>query len=595
MGHVFNQALGIFHASLFADVDDFKTCAGLQPGSSPLRYLNSIKSPQETGQKLLQVFHAAFEYDHYSVGGVGSVVTQLVKAENGYKRDGQRVLDSRVITPYYSFLERDDRVKEFVGHIPHYYNGAMHLDEVYKTKSPDGTKVYLIKPDERAKRFFDVDRSTNIYSYSNQNTNFELRSVYFASAVASFIAHYKGKKTAKRADLLQCQSYMLATAAALLKEVYNPRLNELGRRLPKITNIVHNLNYDQGVFSRTQVLRDVGLNRHGKVNATKELLTHTDCAFMISKAMKKDALHPARSFGLFSHMQVLKRQHKLKTIIHGVSSEQYDPTNREKFGDLALRPCETIATWKWRIKKHLKALGIIDDEKKPLFLYVGRFSHEKGINQLAYAKESILKGGGSFVVMGRAVSDKSSKKIIDHLKRCVTQEKDFCVIDNDQNQKRFGHLIRASADFMIIPSYEEACGLVAYESYCMGAQVITSWNQGLKDVVTCFNHSPDGKKFGTGYSYFSPLTIEIKVKRFLRNTLISRVINFIASLIFKIFHEGKNIKACCHDVLKKWKTMKPSDRQKIQARILRSAHHNDWSSPSKVGQYVGVYQKLCSK
>lgn len=581
-----------FRDFIFSGIDEFKAYGIKKREEAP------SSPPPPNNQELERptvVFHAAFELKHYGVGGVGSVVSSLTEAEHAYKQPStdKKTIDCRLVTPFYSFLEKNQTHREFVGTIPHFFNGVIYYDSVYKEKDPSGLKQYLIKPDQRLNGLFDVDQPKNLYSYSSKETNFEKKVLYFGGAVASLAAHYKGKKTLKKVDVLQCQSYALSISTTLIKELYSKKLADLGLPCPKISTILHCLNHDQGCINGTLFTKATGLIRSNKyINLTHELLQSVDLAITISYQMRKLAQKADTSFGLHTYMKKLEDEGKLTTIIHGISTSNFNPKDIKKFGLLAQKEDELISDWKMRVKEHLVKLGVIKDATKPLFAYVGRYSQEKGVDQLPHAKEAILKEGGSFVIMGRLNGDKMIENLIFKLKSESKTQKDFHVITDETEQSKIGHFIRAAADFMIVPSYFEACGLVPYESYCFGAQVITSWNQGLKDVVTCYNNSPDGATKGTGYTYFSPSEIKVQLPRIFQNTFIAKIINWIATKIFYWFHQGTNIKQCCRNVLTKWKALTKAEKEAIQKRIIALTPSLDWNSDNKIGAYNRAYFKL---
>ena len=114
------------------------------------------------------------------------------------------------------------------------------------------------------------------------------------------------------------------------------------------------------------------------------------------------------------------------------------------------------------------------------------------------AFEAIQAKGGQLIVMGTAIETSASsfhnsnKKIIDFLKL----QANILVIDTISAQEKWGTIIRHAADFTIVPSHAEACGLVPMEAMSSASIPISSDVQGLKDtVIPLYNNK------GTGFMY----------------------------------------------------------------------------------------------
>jgi glycogen synthase len=57
------------------------------------------------------------------------------------------------------------------------------------------------------------------------------------------------------------------------------------------------------------------------------------------------------------------------------------------------------------------------------------------------------------------------------------------LIDDAATQERYGPLVRAAADVVLVPSKTEAFGLVAAEGLAFGALVVTTGVGGLRDFL----------------------------------------------------------------------------------------------------------------
>jgi hypothetical protein len=148
------------------------------------------------------------------------------------------------------------------------------------------------------------------------------------------------------------------------------------------------------------------------------------------------------------------------------------------------------------VKTHFADLNG-DVKDIPLFLYVGRFSQEKGIEYLHLFADYLEENfdNAAFVVMGPdPKGNKEAETIIeDLLKKQSSLKKCHLLVNKEgkkfqrsplkpQNLER-GKQIRLASDFTIVPSKAESCGIVPLEAFACGSVVISSAVQGMKDFV----------------------------------------------------------------------------------------------------------------
>ena len=110
-----------------------------------------------------------------------------------------------------------------------------------------------------------------------------------------------------------------------------------------------------------------------------------------------------------------------------------------------------------------------------------------------FARLVIERYQGQVVIMGSLV-DPTIKSTIDRLQEMSRKSALFkspevyTVVKADQLdplvgvEARKGDVIRFASDFTLVPSIQEACGLVPIEAFAMGSGVLTSYVHGLKDL-----------------------------------------------------------------------------------------------------------------
>ena len=181
-------------------------------------------------------------------------------------------------------------------------------------------------------------------------------------------------------------------------------------------------------------------------------------------------------------------------ICNGISYDNYSLCSPKIFHQSCLQPdfgAAELSHNRAFMKGILARNGLIANEEAPLLLYVGRFSAEKGIARFDQAVEVWTKAGGQVVLMGIVGPDKYSQEVMSTLQEkyaLYSRVRIYTDLAEDQLAKlgvtgiRKGHMLRGAADWALIPSKVEACGLVAMELLSTGTPIITSWVQGLKDM-----------------------------------------------------------------------------------------------------------------
>ncbi|CRX38012.1 alpha-amylase family glycosyl hydrolase [Estrella lausannensis] len=134
------------------------------------------------------------------------------------------------------------------------------------------------------------------------------------------------------------------------------------------------------------------------------------------------------------------------------------------------------------------------DPTKPIVTFIGRFdSKQKGLDKLEEAIDATQAAGGQFIVMG-CLEDQNATKLLDSLqekyKNTVLFIRDYKDANGrlhyqqgDQERPGCASLIRASSDFIYIPSKFEPCGLVQFEGWLFGSLAIGSDVGGLADTI----------------------------------------------------------------------------------------------------------------
>ena len=130
---------------------------------------------------------------------------------------------------------------------------------------------------------------------------------------------------------------------------------------------------------------------------------------------------------------------------------------------------------------------LLRDAGRPIVAYVGRLDPQKGLHLLRHTLFWALANDAQFVLLGSG-----SERAIDadfwQLKRELNDNPDCHLeIGFDEN---LAHLIYAGADFVVMPSLWEPCGLTQMIALRYGTVPIVRACGGLADTVFDWDHSP---------------------------------------------------------------------------------------------------------
>ena len=167
-------------------------------------------------------------------------------------------------------------------------------------------------------------------------------------------------------------------------------------------------------------------------------------------------------------------------IINGIDTDVWnpetDPMLAEHFN------ATTVAKGKQKNKEILcERFNLSPD--KPLIAFIGRLVTEKGSDQLPAAIERSIKEHGdkvNFLILGAGES--ATEMSLNLLKQLYPQNCNV-FIGYDES---LAHLIYAGADFLLMPSRVEPCGLNQMYAMRYGTMPIVRSTGGLKDTVIDF-------------------------------------------------------------------------------------------------------------
>lgn len=406
----------------------------------------------------MNILHLSAEcYPVAKVGGLGDVVGALPKYQNKLG-----VLAS-VVLPFYDKKFTQENALEQV------YLGSTELGqktfdfEVLKAATDTlGFPLYLIKIPGL------LDR-TEVYGYPDETEQF----VAYQLAVLEWVI-----KTNFKVDVFHCHDHHSGLVPFLIQ--HSEKFNSLTRVASVCT--IHNGQY-QGWFGwdKFYYLPEVDVSKMG-------LLDWAGCINPLAASVKccwaYTTVSPSYLEELKTNSNGLEflfelEQHKGLGIINGIDTDVWDP----KIDPMITKNYNETSVNKG--KETNKAIICAEfnlDPKKPLITFIGRMVLEKGADKLPeLIKEclDIFRDKVSFLILGSGDKDieKDFKDISEYLK-------DYAA-DIGYNEV-LSHRIYASADFILMPSRVEPCGLNQLYALKYGTVPMVRSTGGLKDSVIDF-------------------------------------------------------------------------------------------------------------
>lgn len=386
-------------------------------------------------------------------GGLGDVCGSLPVAL------AQRDVSVTIILPRYKFID----AKKF-GITP----VDKHLSRAVLSPNLD---VYFIEHDYYGKR--DGIYGDNSDDYPD---NLERFQYYCAQALKTLV------QLKKKTDIVHCHDWHAALIPVYLKEHYQNSSLSSAKTILTIHNMAH-----QGVFPRAKYaklhLREA-LNSHhhlefyGQINFLKAGIVSSDEVTTVSKQYAKEIL--TREFGCGLEGVLKARRDPVAGIINGISHDVWNPATDKTIAQMYTKDEITIGKTANKAKlQQMVKLPQRDDV--PLFAFVSRLVHQKGVDLILEVMEQFLAMDVQVVMLGTGEKryEKQVKAYVDKHPRKIWANFEF--------DDPLAHQVYAGADFFLMPSRFEPCGLSQMISMAYGTIPIAFKTGGLVDTIKSFD------------------------------------------------------------------------------------------------------------
>jgi starch synthase len=395
------------------------------------------------------LFAASEVYPFAKTGGLADVAHSLPRALNG-------TCDVTVVMPLYRAV---DRQRFGIGPLETFdvsMGGAVYTVSLYGCRY-EGTEYRFVYAPLLCDREF---------LYGPPEAGYEENALRFG------IFNHAIVELARRGtfDIAHLNDWQCGLAALLIRDTEGLRTRTL--------YTIHNLAY-QGTFGK-ETLKTLGIppkhftmegvEFYGKVSFMKAGIGYADRVTTVSPTYAEEILTPEFGCGLEGFLRHHRK--KLSGIANGIDTEHFSPEEDPALVQSYGKPAGKAANKRAFLERvGLKGSG------KPLFIFIGRFTWQKGLDLLIGALPKMAAEACSIAILGEGeVRYHERLKALAEAHANVSLEFGY--------DESLSHRMYAAADFLLMPSLFEPCGLNQMIAMHYGALPLVHRVGGLADTVS---------------------------------------------------------------------------------------------------------------
>ncbi len=417
----------------------------------------------------MKVLYVTTEVSSFaSSGGLGDVLDALPKAVQ------QRGNECKVIMPLYKTMKEPYRSK-----LERVTNLSFKL-----SWRNTGASIYRLVKDNVEFLFVEnnyyFERSALYGEYDDGE-----RFAFFCTAVMEYML-----QTRDIPDVLHANDWQGAMSIVYLRTSY-AKYDSL--RDIKTVYTIHNIEY-QGKYD-PYILGDVfGLDTgykpvlefDGCLNLMKGAIVTADFVTTVSPNYSSELTHDFFAFGLAGIISANRA--KITGIINGIDYTVYSPENGNN-----LYKAYSVKNYKTGKKENKKALleelGMQFDKNRPLIVMITRLASQKGVDLVLHILDELLCEEVDMILLG--TGEKKLEEAFAAVEQRHSNFKALIKFDRALSTKLY-----ASADFFLMPSKSEPCGLAQMIACSYGAIPIVRSVGGLYDTII-----PYGAEGANGFRF----------------------------------------------------------------------------------------------
>lgn len=218
-------------------------------------------------------------------------------------------------------------------------------------------------------------------------------------------------------------------------------------------------------------------------------IVYADVINTVSRKYSEEIQTPEYGYGLDGILR--KRKEDLYGILNGVDYQDWDPSRDPHL--IARYDAKDISGKRECKRDLLKEFNLpLSLENFPLLGMISRLADQKGFDLLAEILEELFTLDVEFVLLG--TGDQKYHDLFRQVARKYPQKAGIRIAYDD----RLAHKIEAGADFFLMPSKYEPCGLNQIYSLKYGTIPIVRATGGLDDTIE--NYDPVTRR-GNGFKF----------------------------------------------------------------------------------------------
>jgi len=390
----------------------------------------------------------------------------------------------KLVMPYYRMVKNSGLPHQYLGEEIEVSLGDEKLKaDIYLAHLNQDIPVYFIGREE----FFDRE-----YLYSTPKGDYfdnAERFIFFSKAALNFCQH-----TGFSPDVIHHHEWQTGLIPAYLKSASQ---NDPFYAHTAAVFTIHNIAY-QGLFRKEkfsltglppEMYNPEGIEFWERINFMKAGIVYSDVINTVSKKYSEEIQTPEYGYGLEGILR--KKKESLYGILNGVDYEDWNPSHDPHL--TARYDSKDISGKKACKKDLLQEFNLPPSlENAPLFAMISRLADQKGFDLLGEILEPLFALDIGFVLLG--TGEQKYHDLFAQVAQKYPQKAGIRIAYDD----RLAHKIEAGADFFLMPSKYEPCGLNQIYSLKYGTIPVVRATGGLDDTILHYN--PATRK-GNGFKF----------------------------------------------------------------------------------------------
>ncbi|MGF1688332.1 glycogen synthase GlgA [Photobacterium japonica] len=438
----------------------------------------------------LRILFVASEVDGFvKTGGLADVAKSLPAAlhEMGH--------DVRIVMPLYRQIAQREDGESVLSTELHVPTQPQAIPYQVKTLASGNIPVYAVD----APQYFD---RSDIYAENNQGYADNGERFAFFSAAALDLC----EKVGFQPDVVHCNDWHTGLVPFLLRTRYED--NAFFAQTQSVITI-HNAVF-QGIFNYDQysLIPELIQQRYVQIEADpahismlKAGVAYADKVNAVSPNYAKELVTELGAHGMSQDFQ--QRASDLYGIVNGCDYGDWNPETDPYIKQNFKANKVSLARGKKACKRDLQQQVNLPQADVPLYGMVCRLTEQKGIHYLLPILQDFLLNDVQVVIVGSG--DPTLAAALREISEVYCDK--FAFVEAYNNP--LAHCVEAGADFFLMPSEFEPCGLNQIYSLAYGTLPIVRSVGGLKDTVIDYDVTP---QVATGFMFDAPTPEALLIK-----------------------------------------------------------------------------------